>query len=161
MLRNQGQYNFRFYWFGHVQNQRKNSEYEKLKQLIEEFDLKELIVLCDRVYDVNASIQEMDAVCLPSETEGFANAIAEGICCGRPILASRISDNPLMVEEGVNGFLFNPLDVNEIADKIRQLLSLDKSTMQRMGENSRKKALSLFDEAEFVNHYLSLAHSKI
>jgi glycosyltransferase involved in cell wall biosynthesis len=93
---------------------------------------------------------------LPSLFEGFSNSIAEGICCGKPMLVSDVSDNRIMVHDHENGFLFDPNDVDSIVDAFIRFFSLDTSEMTMMGHKSREIAESLFDKEAFIESYINL-----
>ena len=97
-----------------------------------------------------------DVMCLPSLFEGFSNSLSESICCGKPVLASNISDNPIIVRDGVNGFLFNPTDVDDMANSIKKMLDLSDDERIEMGNRSRSHALSLFNLEKFTNDYVEI-----
>lgn len=54
--------------------------------------------------------------------EGLPVAVMEAMASGIPIVASRIRGNVDLIEDGVNGFLCDPRDVDGFADKIRKIL---------------------------------------
>jgi glycosyltransferase involved in cell wall biosynthesis len=61
---------------------------------------------------------EHDALILPSLYEGLPNVVCEALACGLPVLASKISDNPRLVQDAVTGYLFDPNSPDEIAKTI-------------------------------------------
>lgn len=97
--------------------------------------------------------------CLPSLYEGFPNALCEAMSCGLPIVASNICDNPDIVEDGVNGFLFDPLSIVDIADKIELLFKLDNESIIQMRKLNRLKSEDLFSEKKFIEKYINLIES--
>lgn len=100
-------------------------------------------------------MMESDVICLPSLKEGFSNTLSEAICYGKPILASNVSDNSLFAENGVNGYLFDPNDVNDIADAIVRIIeNVDK--FEEFGRNSYRKAQALFDKDAFIDSYINI-----
>lgn len=148
---------FRIDWYGHhCLGSQYEEEYVKAAAYVQENGLQEVVNLNDRAIDARKCIAEYDCLCLPSLREGFANTIAEGICCGRPILASDVSDNGIMVKNGVNGFLFDPTDEESICSALKQFIELPAVERQQMGVASRVLAEQLFDEEKFVNQYISL-----
>jgi len=59
-----------------------------------------------------------------SSYEGMSNVILEALASGLPVAASRIPGNTELVEDGVNGFLFDPeADAKEIAELITPLFA--------------------------------------
>jgi glycosyltransferase involved in cell wall biosynthesis len=94
--------------------------------------------------------------CLPSLYEGCSNVIAEAMACGLPILASRIAANDWLVEEGVNGFLFDPRSPQEMADTIKRYFALSHEQKMQMGQASRRRAEYLLAPAGMAEHYIDL-----
>ena len=54
--------------------------------------------------------------------EGLPVAVMEAMACGTAVVASRIRGNVDLIEDGVNGFLCDPNDAAEFADRIRKIL---------------------------------------
>jgi len=57
-----------------------------------------------------------DALVLPSYTEGLSRTILEAMACGLPVVGSRVSGTEDHVRDGLTGFLFEPGDVDGLAD---------------------------------------------
>lgn len=70
--------------------------------------------------------------------ENFPNSILEAYACGKPVVASNIGGIPELVEDGITGFLFEPGNFEDLAEKIEILLR-DKKLINEMGINARKK----------------------
>ena len=107
--------------------------------------------------NVREIISSSDIICLPSLFEGFSNTLSEAICLGKPILASNVSDNPLLVQDGWNGYLFNPEDERNMFDVIKKMLSRPEKMLE-FSKNSRRLAEKLFDEERFLNSYLNVLY---
>jgi len=76
--------------------------------------------------------------------EGIPVALMEGMACGLPVVASRISGIPELVEEGVSGLLFTPGDAVEAADALEQLAN-DPERRTRMGCAARERVEQSYD----------------
>lgn len=107
----------------------------------------------DHIHDV---MSEADAVALLSFYEGLPNSVCEGMMLGKPILMSDVCDARDLVEDGVNGLLFDPCSAASISDAITRFASLSTEERARMGEASRAKAVVLFDVGTVVDHYLRI-----
>jgi glycosyltransferase involved in cell wall biosynthesis len=111
-----------------------------------------------RLRPATSSIHDMmlqsDAVVLPSFYEGLPNAVCEGMALGRPILMSAVCDAGNLVEDGINGFLFDPRNPNSVADAIVRLARLSREERTGMGVASRARAEVLFDVNTVVERYL-------
>ena len=75
---------------------------------------------------------------------------------GLPVLCSNISDNPMLIETGVNGFIFDPNDKNEIVNSFIKFFSLSELDKKQIGIANRSKALSIFSKEVFLKKYLKL-----
>jgi colanic acid/amylovoran biosynthesis glycosyltransferase len=76
--------------------------------------------------------------------EGFPTAIAEAMCAGLPIVATRHSGIPEHVKDGENGLLVAEGDVAAMAEAMARLLA-EPGTARRMGEAARAHALAHLD----------------
>lgn len=144
-------------WFGkkYVYNT-VSKYYDEFSSNIKELSLEETIHLHDHISNVAERMREFDVICLMSLREGFSNVISEAICSARPVLASNVSDNSVMVHDGINGYLVNPLDVDSMANGIIKFVNLSFEIKQKMGLHSRRIAEKLFDAAQFRDRYVDL-----
>jgi len=68
-----------------------------------------------------AAYQSCDMLLAPSRLEGFGIAQAEALACGRPVVTTRISALPEVVDHDRSGFLCPRDDVDAYADAVRRL----------------------------------------
>lgn len=150
--------NFHVYWYGnHIfSNEIQIDYFETGLRIIRDYKLEQFVSINEPTSDVPNVIPSFDVMSLPSLHEGFSNSISEYICCGRPVICSDVSDNSVMVHEGENGFLFNPMDVKSIVDAFVKYFSLSNEARKQMGERSREIAESLFNKERFINSYINL-----
>lgn len=71
--------------------------------------------------DLPNILNSADIFTMPSEAELLSIATLEAMACGRPILAARSNALPELVEDGQNGFLFQPGNPHDAARKIAWL----------------------------------------
>jgi len=76
----------------------------------------------ERVLDVLAAA---DAVLLSSSWENFPNVLVEALAAGTPVIATQVGGVPEIVEDGVNGLLVAPGDVDALAAAIRRFFGDD------------------------------------
>ncbi|MDH7502489.1 MAG: glycosyltransferase family 4 protein [Verrucomicrobiota bacterium] len=96
------------------------------------------------------------AVILPSLFEGCPNVLCEAFACGLPVLASRVGDIPRLVENGVNGFLFDPHSSQDMSRAIERFCDLPREHRVAMGRANRGKAEKLFSFTRFLGEYEAL-----
>ena len=79
------------------------------------------------------------AVVLPSVEETWGLPVNEAMACALPVLVSdRCGCAPDLVEEGRNGYRFNPYDVGALVRTMGRLASLDDQGRETMGRASRE-----------------------
>ncbi len=71
-------------------------------------------------------------------------------------MCSDVCDNPRIVEDGINGYLFNPRDANSMANIIMDFLHLSEDGKKQMGKKSREIAERKFSSSKFVDDYIKL-----
>jgi glycosyltransferase involved in cell wall biosynthesis len=88
--------------------------------------------------------------------EGIPVVLMEAMSAGVPVVASRLSGIPELVEDGVSGLLVPPGDAPALADAIRRLHD-DPSLRRRLAAAGREKVLEDFDvrrnAAELVRRF--------
>lgn len=99
--------------------------------------------------------QECDAVLVPSRFEGFGLSALEGMACGKPVIASRSSSLPEVVEDGVTGILCPIGDVAAFAAACRRLAE-NPDLLHKYGEAARRRAEELFSEEVILPQYVAL-----
>ncbi len=104
--------------------------------------------------DVREQIRDVDCIVNPSYHEGMSNVLLEGAAMGKPLLASDIPGCREVVDDGINGLLFEPRSADSLAEKLDVFMSLDRSDRGEMGRKSREKVELGFDRNIVVEAYL-------
>jgi glycosyltransferase involved in cell wall biosynthesis len=76
-------------------------------------------------------------------TELLGLSVLEAMASATPVVASRTGGLPEVVRDGETGFLVTPGEVDELRDRIKQLLR-DRALAQRMGRAARAAVLEQF-----------------
>ncbi len=76
--------------------------------------------------------------------EAFGLVLLEAMACGKPVIASNLPGVRTIVEEGVNGFLVKPKDVEELRKKIQLFLS-HPNLVQTFGEKGREMVVKKYN----------------
>jgi O-antigen/teichoic acid export membrane protein/glycosyltransferase involved in cell wall biosynthesis len=88
--------------------------------------------------------KQADLFVLPTYAEGMPVSVLEAMAAGLPVISTRVGGIPELIEDGVEGYLVAPGDVEALANRITRLIR-DPSERRRMGERARAKARN-FDE---------------
>jgi glycosyltransferase involved in cell wall biosynthesis len=100
--------------------------------------------------DVAPFYAAFDALVLPSSNEGTPVSAIEALAAGRPVVATRVGGVPDVVEEGEDGFLVEPGDTDDLADRLAQL-ARDPALRERMGESGRQRVLPRYAVERLVD----------
>lgn len=89
--------------------------------------------------ELAAAFASSDAFVFPSRTETLGLVLLEAMAAGCPVVAARSGGIPDIVQDGVNGYLFDPLDDNGAIIATQRLLANteERETMRR---NARREA---------------------
>jgi colanic acid/amylovoran biosynthesis glycosyltransferase len=102
--------------------------------------------------EVIAAIGEADLLVTPSvvarngKREGIPVVLMEAMSCGLPVVASRLSGIPELVEHEIEGLLVQPGEPGALADAIERLYR-DAELRARMGAAARRRIEREFDLA--------------
>ena len=122
---------------------------ELLKQKIHSYGLSSKINFAGRVSDLklNKLYNEADIFVFPSFWEGYGMVVAEAMSAGVPSVASRLPSLDGLVEDGVNGLLFETGDANDMAGKLETLL-VNEELLNKLSLAAfeKSKALKSWDE---------------
>ena len=105
--------------------------------------------------DTDVLLQAMDIFALPSLSEGIPMALLEAMAASRPIVASRVGGIPEIIEDGFEGYLVEPMDVNNLAERCRQLIEFPE-VARRMGEQGRKRVERDFSATAMADRVASV-----
>ncbi|WP_170233961.1 glycosyltransferase family 4 protein [Bizionia myxarmorum] len=100
-------------------------------------------------------INAFDVFVLPTLSEGHCNVIEEAKACCVPIISSKGTTVETQIENGYNGFLINPLDINEIKEHIL-ILFKNPELRKKMSNNLRldRGGYSLNARAASINEII-------
>jgi len=88
-------------------------------------------------------------VVLPSLNESFGLGLVEGMCLGKPCVASNIGGIKEIIEDGKNGLLVKPADPVELAEKITFLIN-NPDEAHRLGQEAARTVEEKFGAREMV-----------
>lgn len=121
-------------------------EKEKLAFDIDDLGLSKIVRLLGPKSsdDVRRALQEADIYVQSSISEGLSNATLEAMSMELPVVSTRVGGMSEAIEDGVDGFLVDPRNPEQLVEKISYLID-HPQLRQSMGKNARKKVIEKFN----------------
>lgn len=121
---------------------------EQMKKLAEELNIAEAVLFDGIRSDMEQVYAGADVVALSSEYEGMPNCLIEAIGCGVPVVSYDCPLGPReIIEDGVNGFLVEYNNIDELAEKL--ILALNR----KWQETEICKTAAKFDVTYIAGEY--------
>lgn len=101
-------------------------------------------------------IDKCDCLILPSfYREGIPRTLMEGGAMEKPLITTNNVGCKEVVDDGVNGFLCEIKNSDDLADKIEKIILLSREDREKMGKASRKKIINQFSNEIVFEKYES------
>ncbi len=133
-----------------------NRVYRKANRHVKKKDI--LFVLGNYELLVNAIQRFSDVVIQKSTREGFCLSVTEALWKGTPVVASNVGGLPVQIQDGVNGFLLEPNDVEGFAERIVHLLK-NPQERERLGQKGHETVRGKFLITRLLSDYLDMLNS--
>jgi glycosyltransferase involved in cell wall biosynthesis len=134
--------------------------YEAIKSLVNRKNLNKEVIFLGRVTGKNLLelYSQASAVIVTSLHETFSLAVAEAMATETAVIASPVGIVPDVIEDGLNGFIIDPLNSQDIAEKIYLLLCDDK-LRRKIGQKGKGVAIQWTPEKvshNLIDYWLSI-----
>lgn len=86
--------------------------------------------------------------------DNLPNTALEAFKFSKPVIAAKIGSLPELVQDGVNGYLFEPGNVESLICKVKMIQ--DDNLQKKMGDNSKKILLENFSEEVHYQNLIKL-----
>ena len=107
--------------------------------------------------NVKEEIAKADSIVLPSfYREGTPRTLLESASMAKPIITTDNVGCREVVDDGVNGYLCEVKNAQDLADKMEMMLNLSEEKRKSMGEEGRVKMVNEFDEGIVIGKYLEV-----
>lgn len=140
-------------WYG---NKTETPYLNAALKMIDNYNLCDCIYLNEATNVIYDKYQKADFIGLFSHYEGFPNTICEGMAIGKPIIASKVSDLPLLLNENENGIFCHPNDITSIKSALIKAINLSEIDKEEMGARNKLFAAEKFNKQRICNEYLKL-----
>ena len=124
---------------------------EQLQKQIDDKNLKKFFL---RGYSENISKNMADSsiFVLSSRYEGFVLVLLEAQAIGLPCVSFNCKEGPAeIIDDGVNGFLVEPLNVDSLAEKIRTLM--ENEELRKQFSRKSTKDLGRFERKQIMDKW--------
>lgn len=129
----------------------------KLQELINELNMQNNIFLMGRSENVSQELLKRDAFIMSSDYEGMPNALAEAMATGLVCISTDCRTGPKdLIDDGINGFLVQTGNTEEMANAILKVIEMPKEESERIGKSAREKILHFCSEENSFNRLVEL-----
>lgn len=118
-----------------------DGEIAKAKELVNQLGLEDRVVFPGWISDestIDEIYRKSIIYVLPSYNEGMPMSILEAMSYGLPVISTDVGSISSVIEDGENGFLLKPGDVEDIVSKIEYLLNNQSIRLSMQQENLNK-----------------------
>ena len=147
-----GEYSFQVVFVG---NELDCKLKQKLLKEIEFYNLESRVQFVGFQQDMRQMYGLADVVVLPSLWEGLPNVVIEAMACNRPIIASNISDNKLIIKRGC-GYVVDIDEVSNLSNAMASMLNASGDELLVMGNSCRELIAQQCSLSVFREKYISL-----
>ncbi len=103
--------------------------------------------------EVLRHIENADLLILPSVNEGIANVVIEAMALGTVALSSNCGGMPELIEDGINGLLFDNRNVIDLANKISGYTKLSDEEKQIITGNAKETINTKFTRSRMLDEF--------
>ncbi len=122
------------------------------EQLALRYNIQDRICFLGKQDNVNELLPLADLMLMPSEMESFGLAALEAMACGVPAIATRVGGVPELINDQVNGLLFDVGDVDSMATAAISLFR-DETRLNALATAARKTAQDHFCASRIIPLY--------
>jgi glycosyltransferase involved in cell wall biosynthesis len=127
-------------------------ERTNIEAMIDQLSLRDSVVITGFQSDVRPLVACSDVVVLSSHAvETFSVAALEAMAIGKPMVLTRIGGADEQVTDDVEGFLFEPGDIESLATHLQTLSSVDKRAA--MGTAAVSKVRRQFSQQKMIDAF--------
>ena len=105
--------------------------------------------------DIQTCIKNASVVVLPSYREGFPKVLMEAQASARPVITSNVTGCKDAILNGSTGFLVEPMDVNDLQDKIEFFIS-NPDLVVDMGQAAYEHAVNNFTIQKAIDDHIEM-----
>jgi colanic acid/amylovoran biosynthesis glycosyltransferase len=109
-----------------------------------------------RPFEIKTLLQKADAIVLSSHSEGFPVVLMEAAAARLPMIASRITGIPEILDEGINGAFIVPGDAEQQSEVLKKLAIDNWNLLRGYQKGAAEKLLDSYDLEHTSNQLAGL-----
>ncbi|MEH7504618.1 N-acetyl-alpha-D-glucosaminyl L-malate synthase BshA [Neobacillus drentensis] len=121
-------------------------------KLVREYGLEDQVIFLGKQESLEELYSISDLMLLLSEKESFGLVALEAMACGVPCVGTNVGGVPEVINNGINGFICEVGDIEDISNKALVILN-DKSLHQQFSNQSIETARTKFKADQIVEQY--------
>jgi glycosyltransferase involved in cell wall biosynthesis len=123
--------------------------------------VKDRVFFCGYNDNLNAFREKIDVELVCSKSEGFGRITIEAMLMGNPVIGSSTGATVELIQDGLNGFLYNSGDVKDLASKILDITN--PNTYEKLSKCAKQYSTSSFsidiNVSQISELYESILHN--
>lgn len=135
-------------------------EMDNLQNLVNELKITDAVLFEGFQNNIGKYLSAADLYVLPSYSEGFGIAAVEAMFLKVPVLATNVGGIPEFIKDGENGWLFDPNSVEDLVEKLTNILSLNTDDRASIGNKGFEDVSNRFTVSKYVENLENLYSSK-
>jgi glycosyltransferase involved in cell wall biosynthesis len=133
---------------------------EEFRAMCRSMGIAEKVIFAGFRDDLDRIMGCLDLLIHPALMEGLGVSLLQAAAAGVPIVGTRAGGIPEIVQDGINGYLIPPSDVQSIAEAVVKVLA-DRDLALQMGEKGREIAARDFSIGSMVRGNLEVYREMI
>ena len=118
--------------------------------MVSDYNLDDKVTFAGYQSEVYNYLNIIDIFVLPSYYEGFPIALLESMLSGKITIATNVNGVPELIEDNINGFLFNPGDVAKLKIILHNIIT-DYPRYKYISSNAKLRVEENFLMSNFIN----------
>ena len=127
--------------------------FDETKELAAEIGVSDRVTFPGYVGNVPDYIAIMNEFVLCSRLEGFPNVLIQAMSMEVPVIATAVGGCREIVDDTLNGFLFNPGDTEKFISRVCTLMENDVLSLM-FAQNAKEKVDARFTLSAMIDHYM-------
>ncbi|SIS37191.1 N-acetyl-alpha-D-glucosaminyl L-malate synthase BshA [Salimicrobium flavidum] len=127
-------------------------EFNHVYDLVKSLGMEEKVLFVGKQERVQELLSIADLKLLLSEKESFGLVLLEAMACGVPCIGADVGGIPEVIEDGVDGFIVEVQNINQVKEKALELLT-DPEQSSEFSKNAVRAVNEKFSAKKIVGQY--------